>query len=307
LIVVGVAALVYHALKDREQYAFSFPLSDLTAYDTDELHAIASANGEIDLHVAIGSRSLGNTTEFSVAAANSVTVPGNVPVRLATYDPDLNIYRTDIPDAPGSGLTWTPIVKPGDASTVLPAKQPNSGLYAGATATALEGRIDQNPEHDQYSFGGVIYEFPSESGIPPQYVVFRDPRNEPGTASGLGQMIADNWVGAASTQSGAPIPSQIADKLRGKDFTSFKAFRREFWKSVADDEVLLDQFTLFNKLDIKNGLSPSVNSSEQVGRRKKLEIHHVTPISEGGSVYDIDNLRILTPKQHILTHSKKEA
>ncbi|WP_338010174.1 hypothetical protein [Pseudomonas sp. GM21] len=27
--------------------------------------------------------------------------------------------------------------------------------------------------------------------------------------------------------------------------------------------------------------------------------------SEGGTVYDLDNLQALTPKQHIETHSKK--
>jgi hypothetical protein len=112
-------------------------------------------------------------------------------------------------------------------------------------------------------------------------------------------------LGTASKPEGAPIPAEIADTLRGREFSSFRAFRRAFWKAVANDEVLNDQFTLFNKVDMRIGLSPSAHPSEQVGGKTKFEIHHIKPISEGGSVYDIDNLRVLTPKQHIETHSKR--
>ncbi|WP_390900307.1 HNH endonuclease signature motif containing protein [Serratia ficaria] len=38
--------------------------------------------------------------------------------------------------------------------------------------------------------------------------------------------------------------------------------------------------------------------------RDKYEIHHVNPISEGGAVYDIDNLRVLTPKRLVEIHSE---
>ena len=305
VIIVGVAALVYSALRDnKEPYALSVPLSDLTTYDTDELHAIARANGEIELQIAIGSRTVDNTTEFSVAATNGNTVPRKVPVRLATYDPYLNVYRTNIPDAPSSGMTWTPIVRPGNASTALPVEQPNAGLYTGATATALEGRIDPNPELDLYSFGGVIYDFPIESGIPPQYVVFRDRRSEPGVSSGAGKLVSENWMGTASMPEGAPIPAQIADKLRGRRFSTFKNFRSEFWKAVSNDELLNGQFTKLRQMDMKQGLAPTTVPQDQVGRRIKYEIHHIIPIGEGGEVYDMDNLQIMTPKSHIQIHAK---
>ncbi len=163
---VGVAALVYYALRDnKEPYALSMPLSDLTTYDADALNAIAQANGDIELPVTIGSRSVDNTTEFSIAATNGTSVSRKVPVRFATYDPSLNVYRTESPTAQSPGMTWTPIVSPGNASTALPAAQPDVAPYTGATATALEGRIDPNPHLDLYSFGGFIYVFPVESGF----------------------------------------------------------------------------------------------------------------------------------------------
>jgi hypothetical protein len=305
VIVVGVAALVYYALRDNKAPSvLSVPLSDLTTYDVDALHAIAQANGEIELPVAIGSRSVDNTTEFSVAATNGTSVSRKVPVRFATYDPALNVYRSESATAQSPGMTWTPIVSPGDASTALPAAQPDVAPYTGATATALEGRIDENPELDLYSFGGFIYVFPVESGIPPQFVVFRDRRSEPGVTSGAGQLVSGNWMGTASMPEGAPIPAQIADKLRGRRFSTFNSFRSEFWKAVSNDELLNGQFTKLRQMDMKQGLAPAAFPQDQVGKRIKYEVHHIIPIAQGGEVYDMDNLQIMTPKSHIQTHTK---
>ncbi len=286
-------------------HALSVPLSDLVSDGLPDLHAIAEANGEIELPVAVGSRTVGNTTEFFVAAPHGTAVPSKVPVRLAALDTTLNAYRSYNPDAPSIGMTWTPIVKPNNASTSLPASEQNVVVYDGTTVTALEGRIDTFPELDLYSFGGFITVFPVESGMPPIFTMFRDRRNEPGVASGTGQSVTGNWLGAASTLEGAPILANVADKLQGRAFSNFNAFRRAFWKAVANEQLLMDQFTQLNKIDMRDGLSPSAIPSEQVGGRKKYEIHHIEPISEGGSVYDINNLRVLTPKQHIEIHSKK--
>lgn len=176
VIVVGIAALAYYALRGKkEPYALSVPLSDLSTYDVNQLHAIANTNGEVELSVAMGSKTTENSTEFVVAAANGTTVPGKVPVRLATYDPDLNVYSIRHPDAPGASMTWTPIIRPGDASTALPVKEPNVVAYNGTTLKALEGRVDTSPALDLYHFGGFIYVFPTESGIAPQYVMFSNP------------------------------------------------------------------------------------------------------------------------------------
>lgn len=305
VIVVGVAALVYYALRDnKEPYALSLPLSDLTTYDAGALNAIAQANGDIELPVAIGSRSVDNTTEFSVAATNGTSVSRKVPVRFATYDPALNVYRSESATAQSPGMTWTPLVSPGDVSTALPAAQPDAAPYTGATATDLEGRIDENPELDLYSFGGFIYVFPVESGIPPQFVVFRDRRSEPGVTSGAGQLVSGNWMGTASIPEGAPIPAQIADKLRGRRFSTFNSFRSEFWKAVSNDELLNGQFTKLRQMDMKQGLAPAAFPQDQVGKRIKYEVHHIIPIAQGGEVYDMDNLQIMTPKSHIQTHTK---
>ncbi|WGL99271.1 HNH endonuclease signature motif containing protein [Arsenophonus sp. aPb] len=123
--------------------------------------------------------------------------------------------------------------------------------------------------------------------------------------AGNRQEVSGNWLNQAGAELGAPIPRQIADKLRGKKFASFDQFRQAFWQEVAKDNELSRQFNKANLRDISNGLSAYPPVTEQVGGRKKYEIHHVKPISQNGAIYDIDNLRVLTPKRHIEIHSKK--
>jgi hypothetical protein len=213
-VIGGFATLLFpSSLGNSDLYALSVPLSDLAPNDLDDLYAIAEANGDVELPVVIGSRNLDYTTEFFAATTNGTTVPSKVPVRLATFDPGLNAYRTYNPDAAATGMTWTPIVRPANASTTLPAQEPNIVVYNGTTVTAVEGRIDTSPALDLYSFGGFVYVFPIESGVPPLYVVFNSPY-EGATVKGkfsgryynpaqAGGLIVDlNWRTAVITRKG---------------------------------------------------------------------------------------------------------
>ena len=88
--------------------------------------------------------------------------------------------------------------------------------------------------------------YPVDSVLPPLYVMFRDPREDPGTATGVGEPITGVWLGAASEGEGASIPAQIADQLRGREFKSFRDFRETFWIAVANDPELASQFSTVN-------------------------------------------------------------
>jgi hypothetical protein len=118
---------------------------------------------------------------------------------------------------------------------------------------------------------------------------------------GVGKAAENKWLGNAVSD-GSPIPSQIADTLRGQDFRNFDRFREKFWKAVAADRTLSQQF---GKADLKlmlGGAAPTVDDVDLAGKKDKYEIHHILPIKDGGAVYDIDNLTILTPKAHIALH-----
>lgn len=303
-VLVGFAALLAPSrLGNGDLFSISVPLSELAPDSTPDLYELAAVGGEIDLPVRLGSRTIGNSVEIVVVATDGVTVPASVPVRLAHFDARKNVYVSGSTVSNGPVITWTPLIEPQDPSTEFPLIDTDLPIYEGATVTPDAGRIDPFPELDRYGFGGFITVFPIDSGIPPTFTMFRDRRQDPGIASGAGQVVSGNWLGAASTGDGAPIPMQIADKFRGGEFSSFKAFRRAFWKAMGDDELLSGQFTKLRQMDMKHRLAPAALPQDQVGRRIKYEIHHINPIGAGGEVYDMDNLRVMTPKLHISIHS----
>ncbi|NYH07062.1 S-type pyocin domain-containing protein [Pseudomonas moraviensis] len=301
---VGFAALLIPSrLGNGDLYSASVPLSELAPeLNAVDLYERATSGKDVDLPVRLGSRTIGNRAEIVVVATDGVRVPANVPVRLARFDAGKNAYISGDAEAKGPTLTWTPLVQPLNPSTDLPFADTDLPIYEGATVTPQGGRIDPFPELDQYDFGGFITVFPIESGIPPTFTIFRDRRQDPGVASGNGQVISGNWLGAASTPKGAPIPAQIADKLRGREFSSFRLFREAFWKSVAEDPELKNQFIGNNIEEMKNGRAPFVRKADRQGGQVKFELHHMKYISKGGEVYDIENIRITTPKQHSEIH-----
>ena len=304
---VGFAALLVPSeLGNGDLFSAGVPLSDLAPDLTGDLYELAANNGHLDLPVRLGTRTIGSRVEIVIVTTDGITVPSSISVRLAYFDAEKNAYVSSAGTSDfGPIVTWTPLIEQLDPSSSFPLVDHQLPIYVGATVEPAGGRIDPFPELDLYGFDGHITVFPIDSGIPPVLTVFRDRRQDPGVASGSGQTVSGNWLGAAATQQGAPVPTQIADKLRDREFSSFRAFRRAFWKAVSNDETLFDQFSQLNKTDVRDGLAPSARPADQLGKRKKFEIHHIKPISEGGAVYDLNNLTVLTPKQHMTLHSKE--
>lgn len=165
--------------------------------------------------------------------------------------------------------------------------------------------VPGTPAGDDTDFNDYVITFPADSGIKPVYIVLSSPRDKPGIASGKGKPVGDKWLEYAGKESGVPIPDRIADKLRGRKFRNFDDFRKQFWEEVSKDPELLKQFNSANKGNVKAGKAPVPKESEQVGGRIKYELHHDKPISDGGGVYDLDNMRVTTPKRHIDIHRGK--
>ena len=113
-------------------------------------------------------------------------------------------------------------------------------------------------------------------------------------------------MGSVGIGDGVLILSQIVDKLCGCEFGSFDAFRCVVWGEVGKEATLTSQFNESNKKALRKGYSPFPPEAEQVGGRTRYELHHITPIKDGGDVYNIDNIRILTPKRHIDLHKNGE-
>ncbi|EHN9682134.1 S-type pyocin domain-containing protein [Salmonella enterica subsp. enterica serovar Enteritidis] len=130
-------------------------------------------------------------------------------------------------------------------------------------------------------------------------------RKQPGKASGKGKPVGDKWLDDAGKDSGAPVPDRIADKLRDKEFKSFDDFRKKFWEEVSKDPELSKQFNRGNRDRMKAGKAPKTRNNDVSGKRTSFELHHDKPISQDGGVYDLDNIRVTTPKRHIDIHRGK--
>lgn len=231
------------------------------------------------------------------------TPPGkdSVRVRRMEWDSRRQAYTFTTEEAPGITLIWTPDrtgeSKPWDTGNHNPVRIPNSVVVDPLPEdTGIGATTSPTPEEN--TFADYILILPV-GGVPPIYVYIR---HNPGQVTGKGQKISGIWLSDANTGNGSPIPSQIADRLRGQTFTDFDQFRKAFWLEVSRDPGLLEQFNRGNTGNIKVGKAPSPRENEQVGGKVKYEIHHIKPIVEGGEVYNIDNMGIVTPKRHIEIH-----
>ena len=122
-------------------------------------------------------------------------------------------------------------------------------------------------------------------------------RNSAGLVTG-GENLSDAKRMMHGSQGNAGVvPKEIADKMRGKQFSSFDAFREDFWKTVADSSYA-SEFSTSNIGRMRKGRAPKVVPSQTYGQLDSYVLHHKTPIYAGGGVYDLDNIAIVTPRMH---------
>ncbi|MCW0920654.1 S-type pyocin domain-containing protein [Pseudomonas sp. RG1] len=306
-LMVGVSAFVYSPVLGNgelpERFLLSLPLADLLPGQLPDLDRLASERARLNLPVRLSARPLtGSLAELLVVPVAGTKRPSGVRVVAAGFNAGNNTYSATLTDIPPTTAVWTPAVTPADSSTLFPIENPSPPRYIGGNLVPIDGRIDAHPGRGNIRFDDFILVFPSESGVPPQYVMFRDPRNDPGVASGHGAPVAGGWLGAAAQGDGAPIPSHIADQLRGRQFNSFRAFRETFWKAVFNDEKLADLFNETSLNEMKKGKAPIVRMNDSAGARVKYELHHKVGLAEGGDLYNADNINIVTPKAHVEIH-----
>lgn len=218
-----------------------------------------------------------------------------VPVLAALYPSELADGALRPVDNPLS-----PPGSEGLGPTSLPAATPLPPVYPGGIAVPNPSQTETLPGLDPADVNANIPGYPSDEELPSPGVM--DVRTTPGIASGYGTRSSGTWLGEQARGEGAAIPSEVADLLRGQSFGSFDRLREAIWRAAAADSELSKQFTRVNIAQMKAGKAPHAQSADQVGERKKFEVHHKQWIVNGGSVYDLDNLVILSPKKHIEIH-----
>ncbi|MBN6714845.1 S-type pyocin domain-containing protein [Pseudomonas capsici] len=303
----GVALALYSpTLGDAERTAtiVASPVSQLNLPPDVDMEYVASVKGSIDVPQRLVMEDDGQQSVAKWVAADGVKVGTKVRVRHFTYNAQNNTYEFIRDGDTRPALVWTPIEQPADSSTRFPGQKPVLPVDPGVDVSPQGTRVDELPSFVNDDPDDYILVFPPGSGLPDTYLLFKDPRTIPGVATGYGKPVTGTWLGESTRAQGAPIPSQIADQLRDRQFSSFGRLREEIWKAIASDPELQKQFNPYNLELMKSGRAPQPKQADQVGRRKTFEIHHQHEIANGGAVYDIDNLRVLPPKQHIEHHRR---
>lgn len=200
----------------------------------------------------------------------------------------------------GIEVIWTPAADPNELG--IPAlegapKLPSVWVYP---PTEQSNKALVNPVHPPDYQDAIIW-FPTKPEIAPIYLSI-SVRNQPGVVTGIGEDVPGEWLDHARAGLGAPISTSIADSLRGREFSSFNSFRRAFWVAVSRDPSLAGQFSEDSLSRMQEGKAPRARDGDMVGKRQTHDIHHVEQVSEGREVYNVDNLRVNTPKNHIDVH-----
>ena len=75
-------------------------------------------------------------------------------------------------------------------------------------------------------------------------------------------------------------------------------FREEIWRTVANTPELAVQFNAGNRALMRGGNAPFAIPSQQWGDKQVFEIHHPDELRFGGALYDMSNMRVVTPRRH---------
>lgn len=244
----------------------------------------------------------------------------NVRVANMLWNEDTHRYEfTPAHGVDGPLITWTPENPehgnvPGHTGNDRPSLDQPTILVTPIPEGTDTWTTPPFPVPDVKDFNDYILVFPAGSGIKPIYVYLKeDPRKLPGVVTGNGVPLSPGkyWLDMSVTNNGdgAPIPAHIADKLRGREFKTFDDFREALWLEISKDPVLREEFKISNLDEMSNGcapISPVVGHYNGPNKKiKKFQIHHFIAIEHGGGVYDIDNLRIVTPRLHDEIHYRR--
>jgi LysM repeat protein len=131
-----------------------------------------------------------------------------------------------------------------------------------------------------------------------------DMRRVPGRVFASGKLVkaGKGWLSSGS----AAIPKQVLDKLKGQRLNSGSDLTRAIWKAVADTPELAKDFGQADLWRMQHDRSPRVTKADQHRGQRTWIVHHQNDIQFGGPVYDLSNLRIVTPKEHYRIHYGKK-
>lgn len=290
----GVLSFNFVSRAKAVRFGLCVPLTELSLIDPD-WHVLAAQRGEVELPMRMSTTTVAvkpGSLSYGLKVIRELFeiyitpcaggLPAKVRVRPAVWHEDERVYRFTTDDRQDSAIEWAQ--PPGlEASVETKLDRLDSAGFVRSSPVPELASFDSVEE---VRFDDYVVVFPHDSGLEPVYVMFNDRRDCPGVVSGAGLEVAEGWQTQAASSQGAPVPALVADQLRGQVFERLDLLKRAFWKAVAATPTLNAQFTMDNRVLLLNGSAPR---SEQPGHRA-LRILHRVDVTQGGGVYDLDNL-----------------
>ena len=237
----------------------------------------------------IGALSGSNTAFLNPTAIQGVVdnaAIGTARVGLGSgWQGNIESFNASPPLPPLPGMSIAPQL-PQILST--PADQTaGSFQLPGMTITPEQPNIEQGPSAETLQ-GPQIWTM-AENSL----------RNLPGTATTSTPLppVTGQWLRGSDGNAGL-VPAQVTEQLQGQQFNNFGDFRAAFWKAVANVPELAVQFSGPNLGRMQQGFAPVAPASQQYGGQRSYVLHHQLPIAQGGEVYDMSNIIVVTPGAH---------
>jgi len=293
----GVLSFRFASRAKAVRFGFCAALTELALIDPD-WQVLAAQHGNVELSLRMstttaavkhgslsyGLKAIRELFEVYITPCGGF-LPGRVRVRPAVWHEDERAYRFTTDGPQPDMIEWT---YPSGLEASTASKQDRLDS-TGSVRSSPVPELASFDSVEEVRFDDYVVVFPPKSGLEPVYVIFNDRRDCPGAVSGEGRAEADDWQTQALSSQGASVPASVADPLRGQVFERFDLFKRAFWKAVAAVPALNAQFNIDNRALLLSGLAPR---SELPEDNRALRILHRVDVTQGGGVYDLDNLII---------------
>ncbi|MGF1725665.1 type VI secretion system PAAR protein [Photobacterium nomapromontoriensis] len=206
-----------------------------------------------------------------------------IPVKKVDYD-ELGNFSVMLGEGTnGPTITWTPDKSDENGPQLTPPHHDGYDcphIYTTPIPDDDINEIEVYPMPEERNWQDYILVFPSDSGVEPLYVVFKaEDRYKRGKVTGEGKDVTwtdGYWLGFDSnTANGQYIPTQVADKLKGREFQNFDEFREAFGMAVSECPDLMNQFGRRNQRLLKDGKAPVTGEDYHWESLIRYTLHHV--------------------------------
>ncbi|MGF6328096.1 hypothetical protein ABH909_000974 [Pseudomonas sp. BS3782 TE3695] len=274
--------------RDLAIKALSVPAEMMELPDNLDLRKTADENGTVDLDYRVRFETQAMETKFLVARTDGNIVPSAVKVVAGILDPLTNSIQV-------TGEGFSPItLRLTTSPQETTASAPSMG-YSGLIMASGQPPVETIPTGADTRFNDRLIVFPQHLGLAPFYVAFNTPWGNPEVATGNGQPTTNDLRGLTRQGNPAAIPSQLADRLRGRQFISADDFKKDFWKTTAKDKDLSRSLYDLNAKRMEKGYAPIAKKSDWVGDSRKFDLRYLEQPTAARDTYNFDEMGIVGP------------